>query len=426
MLLQNTKIFNATVIVAALGYFVDIFDLVLFGMVRIPSLKSLGITDAVLLQQYGLMLDNWQMGGMLLGGIVWGILGDKKGRLTVLFGSIITYSLANIANGMVHDVSWYAFFRFLAGFGLAGELGAGITLVNETMVKEKRGLATAFVAATGIFGAVAGAVIVRGIDDLCIHFNWFVESGTWRMTYFVGGAMGIVLLILRISVRESGMYQEAQLQSKQLGNISVLFKSPKIFLRYLSIIALAVPIWYAVQLYAKYSPELADAVGLQFQNRDDIARKAIMYIYLGLTFGDLASGLVSNALKSRKKALLLFLIMLVAGLILFWTVGIKSTNAFYVCVFLMGIATGYWAVFMSTAAESFGTNIRSTVTNTSPNFVRASVIPINLAYSFLGVSLGLGALKANIIIGVVVLGMAFLSLRFLKETFHQDLNYLEQ
>ncbi len=423
--MQQKKLLNATVIVAALGYFVDIFDLVLFGMVRIPSLKTLGITDSIALKDLGLLLDNYQMAGMLLGGIFWGILGDKKGRLTVLFGSIITYSIANIANGFVESVGMYAVLRFIAGFGLAGELGAGITLVNEVMVKEKRGLATAFVAATGIFGAVIGAFLVGGIESLTetLHITAF-ES--WRIVYFVGGGLGVLLLILRISVVESGMYKNAQKDRKNLGNIKILFQNKDLFIRYISIIIIAIPIWYVVQLYAKYAPELGEAVGLEFDDRSSVARYAILFCYLGLTFGDVASGILSNYMKSRRKALRLFLGMMVGSMGLFWLVGIHHVYLFYGTICLIGFAAGYWAVFMSTAAESFGTNIRSTVTNTAPNFVRGSVIGINALYYFFSTYLDLGVLSATIIIGILVLSAAFWALTNIKETFTSDLDYIEE
>ena len=422
--MQKTNLLNATVIVAALGYFVDIFDLVLFGMVRESSLKSIGVIEPELLTNYGLMLDNWQMGGMLLGGIFWGILGDKRGRLTVLFGSIITYSIANIGNGLVESVEWYSFFRFIAGFGLAGELGAGITLVNEVMTKEKRGIATAFVAATGIFGAVVGGFLVGGIESITKSLN-ITSFESWRIAYFVGGGMGIILLVLRISVVESSIYNSVKHEKSSLGNISILFKNKELRLRYISIIIIGFPIWYLVQLYAKYSPELVSAVGLKLSNPEATARHAIMIIYLGLTVGDLASGLISNYLQSRKKALRLFLLLVLGGLMLFWTAGIYSEFMFFLSIGIIGFAAGYWAIFMSTAAESFGTNIRSTVTNTAPNFVRGSVIIINGMFFLLGSYFGLGTVIANLVIGLLIMVLAFWALRNLKETFHSDLDYME-
>lgn len=331
------------VIVAALGYFVDVFDLLLFGMVRISSLRSLGIEES-LLESVGLKLDNWQMLGMLLGGIFWGILGDKKGRLTVLFGSIITYSIANTLNAYITNIPQYEILRFIAGFGLAGELGAGVTLVNESMSKERRGIATSFIAGFGVLGAVFGCLLVLWIKD-------------WRTCYLIGGGMGFALLVLRISVYESGMYLKVKEKTKNLGNFGVILKDKTKIIRYLSIILLAVPIWYVVQLYAKYAPELADALGLVYEDKKKVAIYAIMAVYSGLTIGDVSCGILSYYLKSRKKAVLIYLILLILFIALFWIVGKWSMTIFYGMIFLLGLGIGYWAVFMSVAAESFGINI---------------------------------------------------------------------
>ena len=399
------------IIVAALGYFVDVFDLLLFGMVRISSLRSLGVEDS-LLEKTGLHLDNWQMFGMLLGGIFWGVLGDKKGRLSVLFGSILTYSIANTLNAYVTNIQHYEILRFVAGFGLAGELGAGVTLVNESMSKEKRGLATAFIAGFGVLGAVFGCLIVLWLKD-------------WKTCYLVGGIMGFALLILRISVYESGMYLGVKERTHQLGDFSLLFKDPKKRIRYLAVVFIAIPIWYVVQLYAKYAPELADALGLHYPDKKSVAVYAIMAVYMGLTFGDITCGLISNFLKSRKKAILLYLILLVFSILLFWLLASISLAVFYGMIFLLGFSIGYWAVFMSTAAESFGINIRSTVSNTAPNFVRGSVIGINSLYLYLKNSIGLSTPSANLLVGVICIGIAVWSWTQIQETFGKDLNYVD-
>ncbi|MDB5225809.1 MAG: major facilitator superfamily transport protein [Bacteroidota bacterium] len=399
------------VIVAALGYFVDVFDLLLFGMVRIGSLRSLGVDDT-LLEKIGFHLDYWQMFGMLAGGIFWGVLGDKKGRLIVLFGSIITYSIANTLNSFVHTIPQYEILRFIAGFGLAGELGAGVTLVNESMSKEKRGIATAFIAGFGVLGAVFGCLLVLWIKD-------------WRMCYLIGGCMGFALLVLRISVYESGMYLSVKEKTHNLGNFSILFSDRKKLIRYISIIFLAVPIWYVVQLYAKYSPELADSLGLHYDDKKKVAIYAIMAVYSGLTLGDVTCGLLSNYLGSRKKAILIYLILLITVIILFWFIGKISMTAFYTMIFLLGFAIGYWAVFMMTAAESFGVNIRSTVSNTAPNFVRGSVIGINLLYTTFKGSFGFSTQSANLLVGAICIGIAALAWTQLQETFGKDLDYIE-
>lgn len=401
--------------VAALGYFVDIFDLLLFGMIRTSSLKDIGVTAKEDIERMGLMLDNWQMIGMLAGGIFWGILGDKKGRLSVLFGSILTYSLANIGNGFVTDVYLYAVLRFAAGFGLAGELGAGVTLVNELLDKEKRGLGTAFVAGFGIMGAVVGGFVVKWVGD-------------WRYCYFIGGAMGILLLLLRIGIMESGMFENMKNSQAQRGGFRLILTNRKRLMKYLGVVFVAVPLWYIVQLYAKYSPELADAMGLQFSDaeRKTVPVNAIMLTYLGLTFGDFACGIISQYLRSRKKAIWLFMVTSVLVIVLFYLLAPKSVFLFYSLICVLGFAVGYWAVFMSVAAESFGTNIRSTVTNTAPNFVRGTVVVINLGYEFLKYKLHYNSVQANITVGIVVFGVAIWALTRLEETFGKDLNYIEE
>jgi MFS family permease len=399
------------VVVAALGYFVDVFDLLLFGMVRISSLRGLGVEDA-LLETTGLRLDNWQMFGMIFGGIFWGILGDKKGRLSVLFGSIVTYSVANTFNAFIHTIPQYEALRFIAGFGLAGELGAGVTLVNESMSKEKRGLATAFIAGFGVLGAVFGCLLVLWVKD-------------WRTCYLIGGCMGFALLILRISVYESGMYLSVKEKTHNLGNFRILVRNREKFIKYISVIALAIPIWYVVQLYAKYSPELADALGLHYGDKKKVAIYAILAIYSGLTIGDVGCGFLSNAIQSRKKAILIFLLMLVFFIGIFWFVARISMPMFYGMIFLLGLAIGYWAVFMMTAAESFGINIRSTVSNTAPNFVRGSVIGVNFLYSFFKLNTGFSTPAANVMVGAICIGIAAIAWTQLEETFGKDLNYVE-
>jgi putative MFS transporter len=411
---QKKSLFNMVVLVAALGYFVDIFDLLLFGMIRTTSLKDIGITTDEGIEKYGLMLDNCQMIGMLVGGFFWGILGDKKGRLSVLFGSIVTYSIANIANGFVQDVNTYAVLRFIAGLGLAGELGAGITMVNEVMVKEKRGLGTALVAGVGIMGAVVGGFMVKWVND-------------WRVCYFIGGGMGIALLLLRVGVLESGMYSNIKNSNVQKGSFSMLLKNKQRFTKYLAVILIGIPIWYVVQLYAKYSPELAKAIGLQFEASETktIAVNSIMLTYLGLTLGDFACGILSQYVQSRKKAILFFTLSTIACIALFFFIAPLGKMYFYTIICILGFTSGYWAVFMSSAAESFGTNIRSTVTNTVPNIVRGAVVLINVLYEFFKYTLDTGTILANILVGIIFFSLALWGWTKLEETFHKDLDYLE-
>ena len=372
------KNLNKLIIVAALGYFVDIYDLLLFGVERTQSLNEIlpeqfpgmSIPLLKLLNPfYGKLLLNWQMAGMIVGGIFWGILGDKKGRLSVLFGSIFTYSIANILNGMVHSTDSYMVLRFISGFGLAGELGAGITLVSESMSKEKRGYGTTIVATVGVFGAVVAGFMGDVITN-------------WRYSFYLGGAMGLVLLVLRIGIFESGMFahvkQEAHIKR---GNMLQLFSNTKNLKKYLCIIFVTVPVWYVMGTLVLFSPELSESLGLKAGSIS--AGKSIMFAYAGITVGDVVSGLTSQLLRSRKKALGLFLSLTVLGIILYFICGGTSVFVFYAIVTFIGFATGYWAVFISTASELFGTNIRATATTTAPNFVRGSTILISLLLNFI-------------------------------------------
>lgn len=407
--INNKKSINLIILVAALGYFVDIYDLVLFGIVRVKSLKDMGLAPEAI-ESVGISLMNWQMGGMLLGGIFWGIIGDKKGRLSVLFGSIIMYSLANIANGFVHTTTEYAFWRFIAGIGLAGELGAGITLVSETMSKEKRGYGTTIVATVGVFGAVVAGLL----GDL-------VES--WRASYFIGGGMGISLLLLRIGVYESGMFSNIKESNIKKGNFMSLFSSFSKAKKYFSIIMIAVPVWYVMGILIILSPEMSRAMGMTEAPNPG---RSIMFAYIGITLGDIASGLISQWLKSRKKVVVLFLLMSLICIVAYFSIGKSSLTSFYTVATFIGFATGYWAVFMSMASESFGTNIRATVTTTAPNFVRGAVIPLTFTYQLLKGSFNIQAMQAAIIIGVITFVLALIAAYNLEETFHKDLDYIEE
>lgn len=409
---KNSKsILNAAVIVAALGYFVDIYDLLLFGIVRTDSLKDLGITgDAV--RNQGEYLISMQMFGMLFGGILWGILGDKKGRISVLFGSILLYSVANIANGMVTTVDGYAFWRLIAGIGLAGELGAGITLVAESLPKDKRGYGTMIVASVGVSGAVAAYLVYQFFQD-------------WRMCYYAGGCLGILLLFLRISITESGMFKQIQQSDEKKGDFLSLFTNSKRFLKYLQCILIGIPLWFLVGVLITFSPEFAKALGVQ-QAETIAAGKAIAFCYSGLVFGDIASGLLSQWLKSRKKIMCLFLISNLIMVFVYLNAYGISVSTFYLLCFAMGVSVGYWVLFVTIAAEQFGTNIRATVTTTVPNFVRGSLPLIILIYSFFRDRLFDGdILKSGMIVGSLLSIVSLLALWKLKETFHVDLDYSE-
>jgi len=361
---NRNRVVTLAVAVAALGYFVDIYDLILFSTIRVASLKSLGVTEKTQLIEQGQHLLNWQMFGMLTGGVLWGVLGDKRGRLSVLFGSITLYSLANIANGMVDSVESYAWCRLIAGIGLAGELGAGITLVSELMARDARGIGTTIVAAFGVSGGVMAGIIGGAIPGIGVD---------WRTAYYIGGGMGLTLLVLRIGVVESGMFA-SMATNKQLsrGNFFRLFTSARRFGRYLAIIGVGVPVWYVIGILCTLAPELGPALGLSETPR---AAMSVLLAYGGLTLGDLGSGLLSHRLRSRRTALGIFLAATAATVIGFFALGGTSLTMFYVMTALAGVAIGYWAVFVSTAAELFGTNLRATVATTVAFMFRATVPP---------------------------------------------------
>ncbi|MES2853013.1 MAG: MFS transporter [Bacteroidota bacterium] len=408
---KPVRILNAAVIVAALGYFVDIYDLLLFGIVRTDSLKDLGITGDAIRNQ-GEFLISMQMFGMLFGGILWGILGDKKGRISVLFGSILIYSVANIANGMVTTVDGYAFWRLIAGIGLAGELGAGITLVTESLPKEKRGYGTMIVASVGVSGAVVAYLVYQVFQD-------------WRLCYYAGGVLGLLLLFLRISISESGMFKKVQESDEKKGDFISLFTDKKRFSKYIQCILIGIPLWFLVGVLITFSPEFAKALGVQgFETI--AAGKAIAWCYGGLVFGDIASGLLSQWLKSRKKVMYLFLTFNLIMVFMFLNAFGISASTFYLLCFIMGFSVGYWVLFVTIAAEQFGTNIRATVTTTVPNFVRGSLPLIIIIYGFFRDTVFEGdILKSAMIVGTLLSVISILALWKLKETFHTDLNYSE-
>ena len=394
------------VLIAALGYFVDIYDLILFSIVRVQSLQDLGYSGDDLTSK-GIILLNLQMTGMLLGGIFFGVIGDKYGRLKVLFGSILLYSAANLANAYVHSIEAYAVLRLIAGFGLAGELGAGITLVAEVLPKNRRGLGTSLVAAVGISGALLA---------------WYIsERFDWRTAYIIGGVMGFALLFLRIGVFESGLFSKIKESSHiKKGDFLSLFRNKERFIRYLGCILVGVPLWYTVGLLMTLAPEFSQAIGVV---GIVTGGKAIFYNYAGLVIGDLLSGLLSQVLKSRKKSILFFISVWSVFMFGYFFVQGLSADQFYILCFILGVFCGYWAMFVTVAAEQFGTNLRATVATTTPNFVRGSVVLLTGILTLLRPSMGLWG--AGLTTGIVAMLMAFWGYRQLQESFSTDLDFEE-
>ncbi len=406
---KQIGLLSLPVFVAALGYFVDVYDLLLFTIVRQPSVMSLGSTAETIIVDSAHII-NWQMSGLLIGGILWGVLGDKKGRLKVLFGSIILYSVANFLTSFVQTVDQYAYCRFLGGIGLAGELGAGITLVSEMLPKNKRGIGTSMVAGIGLFGAV-------------FAYFTFKATADWRLCYQIGGVLGFFLLILRVKVAESFMFESAKLAKISKGNFLLFFSSYKRFSKYIKAILIGLPTWFVIGVMVNYSNKFATT--LYGVNLID-SGKSVMFAYVGIATGDLLIGYVSQYFKSRKKALLLFYTFSVIGMVLFFSSFNNTDDRMYaICTFL-GFSTGYWAIFNTMAAEQFGTNLRATAATTIPNMVRGALPLINFLFlDILQKKMGWNIVQSGIFTGATVMLITLIAFVFTEETYHKDLDYLE-
>jgi MFS family permease len=400
-----------TILIAALGYFVDIYELLLFSIVRKPSLIGLGVLDEkipILIASTKVI--NWQMTGLLIGGILWGVMGDKKGRLSVLFGSIILYSVANFATGYVQTVEQYAWARFIGGIGLAGELGAGITLVSELLPRSKRGLGTSLVAGVGLLGAVFAYFIFKATDD-------------WRLCYKIGGVLGVCLLLLRVSVSESLMYSNIKSANVQRGNFFMFFTNAKRFKKYILAILIGLPTWYVIGILMNFSNRFS--ADLYAESLVD-SGKATMFGYIGISVGDVTIGLVSQYFKSRKKALFLFYGFTVISCFLYFSTLNNSDPMMYLICGLLGFSSGFWAIFVTMGAEQFGTNLRATAATTIPNMVRGALPLINLMFlDLFQETWGWNLIKSGIVTGIVVMCIAIIAAWFTEETFRKKMNFLE-
>jgi len=399
------ELLRIPVLVAALGYMVDMYDLFLFSIVRVPSLKSLNISEESILKD-GIMLLNLQMTGLLVGGIVWGILGDKKGRLSVLFGSILIYSLANIGNAFVTSVGAYAVLRFIAGFGLAGELGSGITLITEILPNKIRGYGSTLVATLGVFGALLAYLVA------------YLFS--WRASYFIGGGLGLLLMVLRIKVFESGIFIKLKEKNIKRGDIRMLFNNRTRLLKYVTSIAIGMPIWFIAGILITFSPEFGKAMGLH-QPID--AGKAVLFTFAGQITGNIISGSLSQYFQNRKKVILLFMSSSFLFVLFYLLIPVRHPAVLYLLCGCLGFCGGYWTLFITVAAELFGSNLRATVATTVPNFVRGTILPMTAL--FLMMKSNMGTIHSALLVGSVTYLIAIIALIFLEETFKKDINYIE-
>lgn len=403
-------VFSLPVLVGALGFFVDIYDLLLFSIVRRASFTDLGVAEDAL-KQVGESTISWQMIGLTLGGIFWGIMGDKKGRKEVLFGSILLYSLATIANGFVQTTGQYTWLRFIAGLGLAGELGASITLTSEILPKEKRGIAAAIIATSGVLGTIFAYIV------------YAVSGEDWRLCYFIGGGMGLALLLLRVGVLESGMYTQARHAAVPLGQFRMFFNNRDRFLRYLRGILIGLPVWYVIGILISFSDEFAKRFGISGFDQP----RALMLQYVALAFGDMTAGFLSNHLKSRKKTLLIFYGILSVFIVLFFALrgGGSAFNMYLICMGL-GFGSGLSVLYITMSAEQFGTNLRATAAISIPNLVRGFLPLMLLLFQFLRSAAVLdNYVTAAWLTGLVIMLMGFVSVLRSRETFGRELDYVE-
>lgn len=404
-------IFSLPVIVGALGFFVDIYDLLLFNIVRISSFRDLGVPEDDM-KDIGESIISWQMIGLTIGGLIWGMLGDKKGRKSVLFGSILLYSLATIANGFVQTVEQYTWLRFIAGLGLAGELGASITLTSELLPKEKRGIAAAIIATCGVMGTITA------------YFVHALSGEDWRLCYFIGGAMGLCLLFLRVKVLDSRLYDSTKEQHVQMGNLWMLVNNRERFFRYLRSITIGLPVWYAIGVIVTFSDEFAKRFGIEGFDQP----KALMLQYVALAFGDMGAGFLSNHLRSRKKTLSIYYGIMAFFLFLFFALkGGGSATAMYLIIMGIGFGSGISVVYITMSAEQFGTNLRATAAISIPNLVRGFLPLILLLFQFLRSEMLLNDyVTAAWVTGMLVVALGYWSVRHTAETFEKDLDYLER
>ncbi len=395
------------VMAAALGYFVDLYDIVLFGVVRVASLTDLGLSGDALTSQ-GILLLNLQMIGMLIGGVGWGILGDKLGRRVALLATITMYSLANIANAFVQGLGDYAVLRLIAGIGLAGEFGAGITLVSEILPAKYRGYGTTIVSFLGLVGALTASFVGSAFH--------------WRTAYLVGGLMGVLVLIGRfLSLRESEMFAAQKSSGREMGNALLLLRARPTLAKYLAVVAVGVPIWYVSGILVTFSQEFSQALHL---SRVVPAAETLRWQAVGLAIGSALTGVISEMIKSRKRVVWACFLLMAGLIVIVLNTHGASPLAFLVPIFIIGLGQGYWTVFITMAAEQFGTNIRATVTTSVPNFVRAMVVPMTFALNLTRHDFGL--IPSTLAIGGVVFLLAFWALYSMSETHGRDINFVEE
>jgi MFS transporter, putative metabolite:H+ symporter len=394
-----------TILVAALGYLVDVFDLILYTLLRNQSLTDMGV-PAAQLKSVGATLLYWQMSGFIVGGLLWGVIGDKRGRLSTLLGSIVVYSLANIANGFVQDTHTYAVLRFVSGVGLAGEIGAGVALASELLPQRLRGLGTTFISVLGLLGAIFAVLVVDHLG--------------WRSAYWVGGGLGLLLLVMRVSVVESGMFNRLKDSGRSQGDLLKFLSKPALVGRLLLITLVGTPIWFVIGTLVTFTPEISRSMGITTLKGTS---QAVLCVYIGLGLGGIVTGLLSQKLQSRKKVIGIWLAMSLVAILVFGRIGGTSATVYIGMIGVLGFSAGYWNMFLQIAAEQFGTNYRSTAAGSAPNLVRGMTIPMNMAFTALSASMT--DIRAATMVGICALLVGTLAWLMMTETFHRDLDFVE-
>jgi MFS transporter, putative metabolite:H+ symporter len=381
------------------GYFIDIFDLVLFSTLRISSFEELKITDPT---YWTVVFFNLQMTGILVGGIFWGKMADIKGRSWSFMGTILVFSIANIINGLTSSLTVYGICRFIAGFGLAGEMGSGIALICEKVPDEKRSLYLGFVSSLGCIGAVLS--------------GWLGDIVYWRYLFIGSGFAGILLTLLRKNLLEPDLFRKTATLNIPRGQWKTLFQSPPDLIRFILLIFLGIPMWYIIGILWSFSTEMTSTIGLNIFT----SGQAILWGYVGVWMGDMLMPFVSQFLKSRIFTIQICLIMMLLGVIYLFQFQPHSLLSFQLTHIFLGFTIGYWAVYATLCGESFGTNIRALTSTSLPSLIRFSSIPMMIIYQYgrdeneLNIALGMG---------LTVLCISMITTYFIKDTFQKDIDF---
>lgn len=403
------------ILVASLGYFVDAYDLIIASVVRSSAIVELGLAQVGTPEhtKYAQLFEYVQSAGILLGGIIFGVYSDKKGRKKALYYSIAIYSIANILNGLLSASvpfvgTVYCILRFICGFALAAELSIGIVMISETMKAKHRGYGTMIVVSFGILGAVLAAVLFEFIG---IH---------WQTLYLIGGIAGVLLLIFRFSVKETNPFLDLENQESERGSWVMIFKNRRLLKILFNAILLGFPIYFFISIPIKFATDYGKELGLTIKGTIPI-----IVFYIAMSVSDIIANYLCQLFENRKKVLYFYLgLCTISVFLLHFYPPTTPEQYFYLFSPLMGFASGYWALLITFTNEQIGTNIRSTYTTAVPNVVRSLFIPIQLLLTVLQPTFGTST--SVFYIGVLAVILALLGLYSLKETWGKNLKFIDE